>query len=211
MHIELDKEDYTFTTLSGPLGSHRALIVRIAGKPLFTTRSVETYLEKIDPRYAEFIDNALIESIARILTKILEKSCLDAPEGVEIIDAEEDRRITAKVHDTLYPWNVHQKESTDAQRMQDLIRTTTAPQRFMGIDQGVPGADRTVYYRKNTDGTYTELDGNIDLGQNSSVDESAVQSGHYPTYGGQVRGEGPQMKEPNYYGPPSSKGKHNAD
>lgn len=114
MHIELDKGDYTFTTLSGPLGSHRALLVRIAGKPFFTSRSVETYLEKMDPRYAEFIDNALIESMARILTKILEKSCLEVPEGVEIIDPEEDRMITAKVHDTLYPWNVHQKESANA-------------------------------------------------------------------------------------------------
>ena len=42
------------------------------------------------------------------------------------------------------------------------------------------------------------------------VDDNSVQSGHYATYGGQVRGEGPQMKEPNYYGPPSSKGKPDA-
>ena len=93
-------------------------------------------------------------------------------------------------------------EWDDAQRMHDLIRLVTRPQRianqFMGIDQGVAGSDRTVYYRKNNDGTYTELDGNIDLGQNSSVDESAVQSCHYPTYGGQIRSKEPKMKDPNY-------------
>lgn len=36
MHIELDTRDATFTTISGPFGKSRALIVRIAGKPFFT-------------------------------------------------------------------------------------------------------------------------------------------------------------------------------
>lgn len=104
MRIELDRRDFTFTSLSGPYGTHRALIVRIAGKPFFTSRTVEDYMEKMDHRYAAEIDNILIESMGHILAKILEKACLEAPEGVEILAPDEDRLITAKANDAMNRW-----------------------------------------------------------------------------------------------------------
>ena|SRR6185312_14363561 len=104
MRIELDRSDFTFSTLSGPYGSHRALVVRIAGKPFFTSRSVETYLERMEPGYAEHIDKVLISTMGRILTKVFEKSCLEQPEGVELLTQEEDALITAKANDAMYPW-----------------------------------------------------------------------------------------------------------
>lgn len=98
MHIELDQRDATFTNLSGPFGTYRALIVRIAGKPFFTMRSIETFMEH-NPNYAENTDRVLIQSMAHILTRILEKSCLEVPEGVELLTPEEDERLTAKLND----------------------------------------------------------------------------------------------------------------
>ena len=111
MHIELDQRDATFTTLAGPLGTHRALIVRIAGKPFFTMRSVETFMEH-DPRYAENVDKALIESMAHILTRILEKACLESTEGVELINPEEDQKLTAKLNDLKNSWFTRMEAQT---------------------------------------------------------------------------------------------------
>lgn len=104
MHIELDQRDVHFTTLSGPFGKQRALLVRIAGKPFFTMRSVESDMEWMDPKYAEHVDKALIESMGRILTKVFEKACLEVPEGVELLTPEEDAIITAKANDAVNQW-----------------------------------------------------------------------------------------------------------
>ena len=104
MRIELERDDFAFTNLSGPYGTHRALIVRIAGKPFFTSRTVESSMERLDPRYAEHLDKILIESMAHILTKVLEKACLEVPEGVELLTPDEDRIITAKANDAMHGW-----------------------------------------------------------------------------------------------------------
>lgn len=111
MHIELDERDVSYSTLAGPFGTHRALIVRVAGKPFFTMRSVEDWREKMDPDYAAHIDKVLIQSMARILTKVFEKACLDVPEGVELITPEEDELITAKANDAMNDWRRERKVS----------------------------------------------------------------------------------------------------
>ena len=103
MKIELEREDATFSTLSGPYGSYRALMVRIGGKPFVTTRTVESFHEA-HPQYAKNVDEILIKAMERILTKILEKACLEVPEGVELINPEEDAAITNRINDARNQW-----------------------------------------------------------------------------------------------------------
>ena len=90
MKIILERDDVTFSTLSGPFARYRVLMVKVNGKPFVTTRTVENFRETREDNFAKYVDHALIESMERMLTKVFNDACAAIPEGVDLMPPESE-------------------------------------------------------------------------------------------------------------------------
>jgi hypothetical protein len=94
--IILESEDVTFSTLSGPYGRYRALLVQVNGKQFFTTRTVEPFREQWEEPYAKEKDELLVRNMEFMLTRLFNLACAAVPEGVDFSDeAPKDQLLRA--------------------------------------------------------------------------------------------------------------------
>jgi hypothetical protein len=90
VRLRLEYDDHpVFSTFRGTLGEFRALAVRIKGKPFVMWRSIDRALHFPDEEYMRAIDNDLVASMERVLTKVFLDACAAVPEGVDLLTTEE--------------------------------------------------------------------------------------------------------------------------
>ena len=85
MKIILERDDATFSTLSGPFARYRVFMVKVNGKPFVTSRTVENFSETYDKNFSMSVDEALIDAMERMLTKVFNDACSAIPEGVDLM------------------------------------------------------------------------------------------------------------------------------
>jgi hypothetical protein len=89
MRIRLEYDDRPlFTTLTGPLGQHRVLLIRVNGKRFTVWRMLrgdEFLFARDDKLYLEEVDKALIASMEKLFEKMFLDACAAIPEGTDLL------------------------------------------------------------------------------------------------------------------------------
>jgi hypothetical protein len=86
MRIRLDFDDGpVFSTVRWLGGRHRALVVKINGKPFSVWRTLEDYEQYRGEDYMRAVDDALIAAMEQMFTNIFMDACAAIPDGTELL------------------------------------------------------------------------------------------------------------------------------
>ena len=88
MKIQLELDDFRFTTMRSELGETRVLLVTIEGKPFAVYKQKNDEYRWPDPKRDEAFDRLLIQIMERMLRKVFVDACAAIPDGTNLLEDE---------------------------------------------------------------------------------------------------------------------------